>query len=184
MEKLTTKQAREALDGKADDVEYTVKHHTIYRLEGGELYKIWKPSISSTICYSDEHDSPLAGKGEDGKREAFIAYNMRSMQGICAVKWLEWRDELHRTGCASGKFLLTPMMCDGRDGCVRVGCRAYDGEAHEYDISNRIRDLSREEMEDVAECERDAMHAYEKRLNTYWKRYSRNVLCSAYWADR
>lgn len=131
-----------------------------------------RPHITSTIWYDDTLNDPSCGEG--GLKGAFLAYN-RFMAGIREPDW---------DRAADPALLWQP---DSHEGILLTG----DDEGRRFDEKRLIglygyerHPLTPEQVEELKAAYRDVWAAFDKRLNTYWKRYSRKVMTMGFWADR
>lgn len=182
MRELTKKQAIEA---GCDD--YTAKAYHVFQLDAGELIEIDKPSIKSDIWYDDETQDP-AGKNGERKREAFMAYNLEKLYEP-ATGYLAQEPPYGFRRKLKKPYLIKKYYNDTDYGPIRSAVLFsqffYDEEQErERTRYGWSRDLSEYELRELAECEAVVRAKYEKRLNTYWKRYSDKVYTRGYWANR
>lgn len=127
-----------------------------------------KPSIESTMWYDDETDGP-----DSSKFEAFRNYNMRGKRFSL--------DELMTNG-RTNVWVYTHYNGDRTGGKLKSWTTTHTGEEprHLGDYRLATADDIMAIKQGLAEIRND----YEKRLRTYWKRYSNKVHASGYWANR
>jgi hypothetical protein len=127
-----------------------------------------KPSIDSTMWYDDETDGPDASKFE-----AFRSYNMRGKRLTFEESTDHGRSEV---------YIYTNYTTDRTGGKLKGWLTARIGEEprHVGDFHKATEDDIMAIKQGLAEMK----EAYEKRLKTYWKRYSNKVHAAGYWANR
>lgn len=182
MRKLTKAQAIEAgCDG------YTAKAYHVFQLEAGELVEIKKPGIKKDLWYDDETPNP-AGKNGERLHEAFMAYNLADLTEP-ATAYLAKKPPYGFQRRLKQPYLIKKYPHDALYGPIHTAVLFsqfyYAGEQErERERYGWSRDLSQDELHELAECEAVARREYEKRLDTYWKRYSDKVYTRGYWANR
>ena len=127
-----------------------------------------KPSIDSTLYYDDETEGPDASKFE-----AFKAYNMRNKRFDL--------DELIANG--RGNIWVYTNYTNDRTGGKLKGWST----THWDEEPRHLGDYHKATDDDIAAIRQGLAAqkaAFEKRLATYWKRYSNKVHASGYWANR
>lgn len=182
MRELTKAQAIEA---GCD--EYTAKRYHVFQLDAGELVEIEKPGIARALWYDDETPNP-AGKNGERKREAFMAYNLEGLHEP-ATAYLAQDPPYGFQRKLKKPYLIKTYYTDACYGPIRSAvlfsrffyAEEQENERERYGWS---RDLSKDEIRELAECEAVVRAKYEKRLNAYWKRYSDKVYTRGYWANR
>ena len=129
-----------------------------------------KPTIDSQMWYDDETDGPDASKFE-----AFRAYNLRSNNPRRSL------EKLADSG-NSVVYVYNKYTRDATDGKIKGWLAARIGEEprHVGNYSLATDDDIMAIKQGLSEIAAD----YEKRLKTYWKRYSNKVHASGYWANR
>lgn len=129
-----------------------------------------KPSIESQMWYDDETTGPDASKFE-----AFRAYNLRCNNGS---RTLEKMAENGRTEV----WVYTKYTNDKTEGKLKGWTATRLGEEPRH-----IGDYRKATADDIMAIKQGLAEInanYEKRLKTYWKRYSNKVHASGYWANR
>lgn len=129
-----------------------------------------KPTIDSQMWYDDETDGPDASQFE-----AFRAYNLRSNNPRRSL------EKLADSG-QSVVWIYTKYTRDHTEGKIKGWLAARVGEEprHVGECHQATDDDIMAIKQGLAEIAAD----YEKRLATYWKRYSSKVHASGYWANR
>ena len=152
---------------------------------GGHVVEIERPHIKSEFWYDDEYDSPLTD--DEGQRKAyFIAENMRyQFKDYGLAEWDRCNEELANGGWCSGRHLSEPFMAVWPSGeCYPVFF--YDRDyAHIDEARGMVRiPMPAEQIDGLREVLDGQRAKFEKRLETYWKRYSDKVCAHGYWANR
>lgn len=157
-------------DGTPDEsmVKYCLKSSTYIDIGPYYINIGDKPSIDSTMWYDDETEGPDASKFE-----AFRAYNMRGKRFDL--------DEL--TSSRLGEvYIYTNYTRDRTGGKLKGWLVAHNGEEPRH-----VGDFQLATADDIMAIKQglaEMKAAYEKRLATYWKRYSNKVHAAGYWANR
>lgn len=126
-----------------------------------------KPSIDSTMWYDDETASP------EENFETFRAYNMRGKRFDL--------DELIANG-RSNIWVYTNYTRDRSGGKLKGWTTTHwDEEPRHLGEYHRATD---DDIMAIRQGLSEMKSAYEKRLATYWKRYSHKVHAAGYWANR
>lgn len=127
-----------------------------------------KPTIDSDLWYDDETEGPDASKFE-----AFKAYNMRGKRFS-----LEELAENGRTQI----WIYTNYTRDRSGGKLKGWSTTHwDEEPRHLGEYHRATD---DDIMAIKQGLAAMKAAYEKRLATYWKRYSNKVHAAGYWANR
>jgi len=127
-----------------------------------------KPSIDSTMWYDDETEGPDASKFE-----AFRAYNMRGKRFDL--------DELIANG-RSNVWIYTKYTHDRTGGKLKGWATTHWDEEPRH--LGEYRKATDDDITAIKQGLSEMKAAYEKRLATYWKRYSNKVHAAGYWANR
>lgn len=126
-----------------------------------------KPTIDSDLWYDDETDGPDASKFE-----AFRAYNMRGK-----------RFDLDEVTEGTRKvYIYGKYTTDRTNGKLKgwLTARIGDEPTHVGEYREATADDIMAIKQGLSEIQQD----FEKRLKTYWKRYSNKVHARGYWANR
>lgn len=128
-----------------------------------------KPGIDSTMWYDDTTKGP-----DSSKFEAFRAYNLRGNNA-------QTFDEVVNSG-RTEFWVYTNYTVDRTNDKLRgwTASRPGDEPRHVGSYRKATADDIVAIKQGLAEIRAD----YEKRLKTYWKRYSNKVHAAGYWADR
>ena len=152
------------------------------RLDGGELVVFNKPEIKNRFCWADEgpslEDYERTTSSEENLKRYFIAANLKSFDDkielLQSLKTDDWR-----TNCIK--------RCDGFEKDVQVWrWGAYDlcdVRERPY-IYGDIKPLSESDRVAILEAVKHERSKFEKRLNSYLKRYGVSKLHTwTYWRD-
>lgn len=157
-------------DGSPDEsmVKYCLKSSTY--LDTGKYYLNIgdKPSIDSDIWYDDETEKP------EINFDTFRNYNMRHNAP-------DNLDEM----AASGRvhvWIYTNYSTDRTGGKLKGWTTTHRGEEPRH--LGDYRQATPAEVEAIRKGLAEMTAAYEKRLASYWKRYSSKVSTRGYWANR
>ena len=137
-------------------VDFCMKKHKHIYING--VYIICcdlKPSIRNCLCYDDEGEAPSKSY------ESFHYYNMR-----CKFKLYELSNNY-------GNLVMCP--CYG--GTEKLMCLTYSKDP-------KYRLVTKTELKAINEAIEEVKADYEKRLQTYYKKYSKNIYTMGYWANR
>lgn len=127
-----------------------------------------KPSIDSTIWYDDETDGP-----DDSKFETFRQYNLRGKRFSL--------DELAGNGHRE-IWVYNNYTTDRTGGKLKGWLAARIGEEPRHVGEYRL--ATPDDIGAIKQGLAEIRADYEKRLATYWKRYSNKVHASGYWVNR
>lgn len=157
-------------DGTPDPkmVEYCLKSSTYIDIGPYYINIGDKPSIDSTMWYDDETEGP-----DSSKFEAFRAYNMRGKRFDL--------DELAADG-RSNVWIYTNYTTDRTEGKLKGWLVTRIGEEPRH--VGDYQPASDDDIMAIKQGLAEMKAAYEKRLTTYWKRYSNKVHAAGYWANR
>lgn len=128
-----------------------------------------KPHIERTMWYDDETTGP-----DSSKFEAFRDYNMRGKRFDL--------DELVADRNGGNVWIYTNYTTDRTGGKLKGWTVTRYGE-----VPTHLGDYHRATDDDIMAIKQGLATmkaAYEKRLATYWKRYSNKVSARGYWANR
>lgn len=165
-------------------VDYCVKKAGyIVELENGDIVAIEKPSIQKNFCFGyhdsryDTEDFDRAENMAEHARkstEYFLEQNLKginetidNLEGRGSYRW-EWRVAIPYTGQPKDSQLKDVWCVD-----------SYESRGKEYPL------LKGEDLQRVVEGYKVVKADFEKRLNTYLKRYGLSKVNSwSFWADR
>lgn len=128
-----------------------------------------KPRIESDMWYSDVTEGPDASKFE-----SFRDYNLRSNK-------LPMLGEVTEYG--GPREIWLGYQYNGNKAENRLLCINVQ-RVDEPPRGHYLRRATADEIIAVNKARAEINANYEKRLATYWKRYSKNVHACGYWADR
>ena len=157
------------------DIEYQ-RYHEFYETDDGFIvaYDIPKPGIGSAIYRPDEIDGKLCPStywASDQKelKALFFSDNLRKIKSY-SERLREYPME---------KLWITKRPLYRHDSVARAIRCDEESEFDEYE-----RQLTKAELKVILEREKYWRERYQKRLETYWKKYSDKVYVHTYWADR
>lgn len=158
-------------NGRQDMVDYCLKSHVYIQLDDGRFVSVTKakPEIDKDLWYDDETKGPDASIFEN-----FRQYNLSNAPKhfVPVLRDFGHEKKLALYPCYSGD------KANGR--LLSVGY-AMDGDASRLGAIEYLTGKDVEKFNKVI----DGVRAdYEKRLATYWKRYSSKVHARGYWANR
>ena len=166
-------------------IDYFNKKDYIHFAKSGLTVAIDRPSIDSTIYYDDEYDSPI-NADDSNKKEVFIRYNMSNFNDFRIYDWMQSRIDLETIGCCSGLWSSQPVLIEyphnGDNNEVHIDFTSRR-EENTPDNANVI-PLDNDEIEALKTIVDELKAAYMNRLETYYKRYSKNIYSYGYWANR
>jgi len=141
-------------------VEFCMKKDRYIYLNG-EFIKCCenKPSIDSTLYYDDTTEGP------GNSFNAFRIYNIHNIP-----------EQLKPA--SYGETLITSAHYS--NGSEKLRCFYYSENIE----ADKGRIASAEELKAINEARKEVADDYEKRLKTYYKKYSKNIRSSGYWAER
>lgn len=148
--------------------EYLIKNYDFYKTNDGIIIEIEKAShlsIEKTIWYDDELP---ADEIPSASYENFILENIHHCN-----RYEHYTEEINR-----GTKLYF---------CNQGNVTSYiDYNRYYYDdnINGKIREITKEEMEEILQLYKERKDAYLKRLERYYKRYGNHIHTSGYWRDR
>lgn len=157
------------------------------RLPDNSICYFDKPSIETHFCFADEGDEyeyyrELNSEEEKMKRY-FFAKNLNHYNEVISLLEKDEDDHYNYAGfnyyndkCCSVGFLPYSMISD--EGFIEEGLAKHER-------SPNWRPMTMEERKLCLETYRELKAAFEKRLNTWWKRYGVEKLHTwTYWRDR
>ena len=153
--------------------------------DGEHVVEIEKPSIRSEFYYDDEYSSPLTDDPEQ-RRRYFMAANMDTQfKDFGLAAWDEGNRQMDEGRWVSGRHLSEPFLAVWPSG----DCYPhffYDRDfAHIDEARGMVRiPMTAEQIDGLREVMDGQRAKFEKRLNTYWKRYGDKVCAHGYWANR
>lgn len=157
------------------DIEYQ-KYHEYYETDDGLIvaYDISKPGINSAIYRADEVDgryvsSSYYASTKDQLKLLFMRDNLR--------RFNDYAERLQQYPME--KLWITKRPNYYHDSVVRAIRCDVPSPVDEYE-----RPLTKDELDFILEREKFWKAKFQKRLETYWKKYSDKVYVHTYWADR
>lgn len=170
MGKLTatqTEELRELLDkywkGDKKMVDHCMKFYKYIYLDGMYIDCCnLKPTISKTLWYDDEQDSP--GDGYN----TFIAYNLR----------------LHSPDLVEPTFYITYYIRPKYVGGYSIPLSSIGATRNGEGIPDGATILKPYQIAHINEAIKEVRADYRKRLDTYFKKYKAKIHSSGYWVNR
>lgn len=143
------------------------------------------PEITREFWYDDEGPCPLTEDPEQ-RRAYFMDYNLRwNFKDWGLSRWRTEGERLERFGCCSGYRLPHPFVAVWPSGdAYPVFMSNKEDIEHSEWLGMRRVELSQEDIKALSEILGKLRAKYEKRLGTYWKRFSGKVHARGYWANR
>ena len=149
------------------------------------IVEIEKPHVKSEFWYDDEYDSPLTDDPEQ-RKAYFMAANMDTQfKDFGLAAWDKCNRDLEEIGCCTGRYLSEPFLAVWPSGeCYPHFF--YDRDfAHIDEARGMVRiPMTVEQIDGLREVMDGQRAKFQKRLETYWKRYSDKVCAHGYWANR
>ena len=178
------KEAKAAWLAESHDASGTYPKHLMrhdYLDLGGIVVVFEQPAIRSTLWYDDETEEP------EVCFESFRNYNLHSLDDYDFEWWRSERRNMEEGGCCSGAAVSNPFLSIWKgEGRPRFRSNYRDAADFTADPKNKLeaRPLSDEEIGLIGQACKEQRARFESRLQTYWKRYSKKVRASGYWANR
>ena len=151
----------------------------------GHVVGIEKPSIRSEFWYDDERESPLTDDPEQ-RRAYFVRENMSTQfKDFGLADWDECNRKMDAGGWVPGNHLREPFMAVWPSGeCYPVFY--YDRDFERIDEARGMErvPMTAEQIDGLREIMDGQRAKFERRLGTYWKRYSDKVCAHGFWANR
>lgn len=134
-----------------------------------------KFDIDTDMWFDDEQ--PIPEKSE----ELFINYNMHNVRYDFS-EYLKAQEDLKKYRCCSAshsEMFISRCYNDPEYKHVRINNASWQKEQAEF-----VRDLTKEEIEEIIEFTEELKQNYIERLKKYYKRYNKNIWCRGYWVNR
>ncbi len=166
---------RESPEKQEKDCKYFYKQYLLIITKDGYILELDNnPEISKTLWYDDETPTP------EKNEQYFISYNINLHLPYRNVKaYLEEKERLQKNGCASGAYDYNGIsLSKDYTNTKRVGFQVLSDKRH------FLRYLTSDEQDELIEIIKDLQNKYIERLKKYYKRYSKNIHVSGYWANR
>lgn len=151
--------------------EYLIKNYDFYKTNDGIIIEIEKAShlsINKTIWYDDElpeNERPSASY------ENFILENEHHCN-----RYDRYTEEIKRRT----KF----YFCNQGNPISYIDYDSYQDTYHYGNLRYSIREITKEEMEEILQLYKERKENYLKRLERYYKRYGNHIHTNGYWRDR
>lgn len=152
--------------------EYLVNNYDYYKTTDEIIIEIEKPkhlSINKTIWYDDELP---ADEIPSASYENFIYANRHNCN-----RYKYYSEEISRKGT---KFYFCKQDSN-------IGYIDYDRYEDYYNYGKcrySIREITKEEMQEILQLYKTQKEEYLKRLERYFKRYGKHISAQGYWRDR
>jgi len=164
-------------------VDYSVKNCAyVVELVNGNIITIDKPTIKKDFCFGYSNDSESFDNANDMARHAsenkqyFIDKNLESLNRTLK--------QLRNGFDGSYDYYIYPQIYSGQKGNSKLNGIAVK---HTWEVDDRlpnVKKLSDENRERVIKGYEEVKAKFEKRLNTYLKRYGLSKLNTwSYWRD-
>lgn len=151
----------------------------------GLCLSVDRPGIYSRIWYDDEREDPIRG---NNKKNVFISYNLKNFNNFWVDEWRQSKKDLETRGCTTGRYNDRPALVEYKRKEEPAETHIYfTSLADNYDIETgraTAHELTQEEVNAFIEIVDKLKTAYINRLETYFKRYEKNIHSSGYWANR
>ena len=131
-------------------------------------------SINKTLWYDDETPTP------EKTEQYFLNYNINLNLPYRNINnYLEEKERLQKTGGASGKYDYNGFYFDNPyTSKKRISFDFLDDKKY------FVRYMTEEEQTELLQIIKELQNKYVERLKKYYKRYSKNIHISGYWANR
>lgn len=181
MKRLNRKEALKLLVERTHNTEDFVKKAYLSRNEylltdSGKIIEVPKGSIASTMYYDDEYSAPST------KLESFRHYNHVYHGPMDVTEWETDVKNAKTSGCWSGHLLLEPVILKDYDNVYSV--YFYMDSYDQQKFSHRAIRLNAKETTELVTYLKEIMSEYDKRIDTYYKKYADKITTYGYWANR
>lgn len=166
---------KESPEQQEKDCKYFYKQYLLLITKDGYILELDNnPSISKTLWYDDE--TPTPAKTE----QYFLNYNISINLPYRNInEYLEEKNRLETTGGATGLYDYNGLyFTSNYTNKKRIG---FD---YLNDKRDFVRYMTKEEQNELIEIIKDLQNKYIERLKKYYKRYSKSIHVSGYWANR
>lgn len=167
---------RENAEQQEKDCKYFYKKRILLITNDGYILELENdPSINKTLWYDDETPTP------EKTEQYFLNYNINlNLPYRNITEYLQEKERLLKTGGASGKYDYNGIyFTNPYASQKRIGFD-YLYEKDKY----FVRYMTEEEQNELIEIIKQLQNSYIERLKKYYKRYSKNICISGYWANR
>lgn len=166
---------RESTESQEKSCKYFYKKVILLITKDGYILELDNnPSINKTLWYDDE--TPTPAKTE----QYFLNYNISINLPYKNIKaYLEEKEKIQKNGCATGSYDYNGIyLTSGYTNPKRVSLSVLTDKRY------FVRYMTLEEQNELIEIIKDLQNKYIERLKKYYKRYSKNICISGYWANR
>ena len=166
---------RETEEQQEKTCKYFYKQYVLLITKDGYILELdSNSSISKTLWYDDETPTP------DKTETYFLNYNINLNLPYRNIKeYLEEKNRLETTGGASGLYDY-----DGLYFTSNYTNKKRIGFDYLNDKRGFVRYMTSEEQNELFKIIKNLQNKYIERLKKYYKRYSKNIHVSGYWANR
>ena len=172
--KKITKEHEQEIIEKANEKDF--KENAIYMFGDGYYFIVeLKPSIDRTLWYDDEMSEPKKSL------DLFIKHNMSNLR-FNFDEWEKQVESLKKDGCCSGKIELEPFFNLNYKDSKEVYLCFYEYFENSRRNQTTIRNLTKDEIDDILEIAHNLKNDYIERLKKYYNKYG--MSCCGYWANR
>lgn len=162
----------------------TAKQNTYVMFNDDYVIEFERPEIKSTMYYDDELDTPSKAI-ESWKKYNFTYCFENKDRGI--TRWIKQETSSKEKGCCAGNHTKMYLSCYHNDESHATLCTClepYGYNCYAHQQRNFVRYLTEEEQNEILEVFEILRSQYEKRLATYFKRYSNKITTCGYYANR
>lgn len=159
--------------------EWLVKNNYYLLTNSNDLIEIDKPRIKKVMYYDDE--GPRPSTAYESWKEYNISYYFSIPRYI--EEWKKDIAELKKTGCCRADLLKHPAYIKYENQYKYTVYLYLDWYEQERKAGSLVY-LDEKETEEYIKCIDVIMNEYEKRLKTYYKKYSDKIYTYGYWANR
>ncbi len=166
---------RESPEQQEKDCKYFYKKVILLITKDGYILELENnPSISKTLWYDDETPTPTKTE------QYFLNYNINLNLPYRNInEYLKEKYKLEKTGEATGLYDYNGLyFTNNYTNKKRIGFDYLD------DKKEFVRYMTKEEQNELIAIIKYLQAKYIERLKKYYKRYSKNICVSGYWANR
>lgn len=179
MKKISYEEFKKAHDEsygecREKDCKYFFNKAWHYMTDDGYIISFERPRIESCMYYDDETEAPST------RFESFKHYNMFYNFNNSVDRWMEKEHDLRTKGCTYGNHARMHLLVTNGSFTSIATVNNYYNEINPF----KVRNLTDEEIQEIIEINNAMKTDYEKRLKTYYKKYSHKITTYGYWANR
>lgn len=175
MKRLSKEEAKELMMKRhIDDIDYILSKGIYAVTDSGDIISFEKPSIHRDMYYDDETPRP------ETDFDSWKQYNKFYSRFYRLQEWKSDIESYKLFGCCSGRLLTSPAY---------KRYPGYTSEVELYRSGWEYSDdgyifLNEKETAEYLKIMEDLEKEYDKRLETYYKKYSNKIYSVGYWANR